>query len=196
MEPLPERSLVGRLPPWISPELAQSLHQSLRFSYEFGLLDREEAEQVLKSYVLRDVDGRAWAIGAASGRWYWRSGGEEWVGGEPPPALKPPDLDLSRYVARGRSAAEGKSSQVTGAPAGPIEPAASAGNLACPSCRALNQSGAAFCVSCGSVLRRAPEPPPVAPLPPPPAPGFCTYCGAREEPGMRFCTTCGNRMGG
>lgn len=205
MESLPERSLASRMPPWISPELAQRLHQALRFAYEFGLLDREEAEQVLKGYVLRDVDGREWSIGATSGRWYSRSAGGEWAWGEPPPALKPPDLDLSRHLARGRAPSGSETSQVAAAavkggppgggtsgdatseaavaPAPPTPSAATVADGACPSCGTRLGMDERFCTGCGR------------PAPPAPRPAaLCGACGAQNQPGSRFCISCGSPL--
>ena len=184
MEPLPERSFVSRVPPWISPELAQSLHQSLRFAYEFGLLGREEAAEVLGSYVLRDVDGKEWTIGATSGRWYWRSEGEDWAWGEPPPALKPPDLDLSQFAVRRPSASTGEPVPVGAAPGPPID-AASAGGLACPSCGARLAAGQRFCIACGGPVSATARPA-----------GLCPACGARNAGGGRFCVSCGASLAG
>lgn len=57
-------------------------------------------------------------------------------------------------------------------------PAASAlAGAACPSCRAMNATGARFCQNCGASL----------------APRACTQCGTNLAMNAKFCGQCGNQ---
>ena len=67
-------------------------------------------------------------------------------------------------------------------------PAASYGPV-CPACGAKVNSGAAFCMNCGSPMAAAPAPAPVIDKD-----VICTCCGARNEEGARFCVNCGSEL--
>ncbi len=62
---------------------------------------------------------------------------------------------------------------------GELESSQDAGRVACPACGAVNASGAAFCVKCGSALPKAE------------AQVTCASCGAQMPADGKFCTRCG-----
>lgn len=199
MEALPESSPVPSPPQWITPDQAALWQQFIRFMFDFGLLDRDEVAQVLLGFVLRDVDGREWTVGAETGQWYWRDPRGGWTAGEPPSALRPPDLDLSRFRRPSLAAEEAEALTTAQAsppsarapePGGPApSPAPGLTNTgSCPACGAPGSPGQAFCVHCGAPARPAAS----APRPP----GLCSACRTQNAPGSRFCAGCGGSLAG
>lgn len=67
-----------------------------------------------------------------------------------------------------------------GAAAAPQQPAAPAGQKACPSCGTPNPAEAKFCANCGEKFA--------------PAGPVCPECGEKVAPGAKFCSNCGHRM--
>ncbi len=153
MQPLPESSLGRSRPEWITPDQAALWQEFIRFAFEFGLLDREEVEEVLRGFVLRDVDDREWTVGADSGQWYRRDPQGRWMVAEPPPALRPPTLDLSPYRRPSAAASEAEALVMAASPAvgavrgGGAPPPRPPG--LCGLCGTQNAPTSRFCTGCG-----------------------------------------------
>lgn len=213
MTSLPENRLVPDQPAWVTPEQAALWQQFIRFMFDFGLLDRDEVSEVLRSFVFQDADGREWTVGADTGQWYWRDAQGAWNPAAPPPALRPPALDLSAYRRPSAAAAQAEALASTEVAPPPPEPASAAGAQAaltppmaaggvpaagtapaaaearvCTACGTSLAPGQAFCVQCGTPVR--PAAPPARP------PGLCAACGTQNGPGSRFCIGCGAALAG
>jgi hypothetical protein len=152
--PEPELSAAAE---WISPTRAAMWQQFIVQAYDFGLLDREQAREMLRGYVLQDADGGAWTVRSDSGVWFRRDPEGRWVEAEPPDRLRPPSIRLSRIVREENETPGGAPEHPAGARA--FEVAATAPEPAklsrrpdsCPQCGS-HMPGKKFCTNCGASL--------------------------------------------
>jgi hypothetical protein len=158
---------------WISPAQAAVWQQFIVQAFDFGLLDRDQVEELLRAYLLRDAEGTEWTVRFDTGQWFRRDAGGQWAAAEPPERLHPPAIQLSRILREEGTGDEAARTAPLAQPAPALQGlpvhAETGGS-------AVAHAGTppAFCPNCG-------------------APSTTTVGGAVAA-GKHFCSKCGTRL--